>query len=107
MGEAGGHAGPGTPSLAAVEDALEQLNRTVSEMRETGELRAVSMDDEMQIMAFDFALQQMRENLGELATRSKDLAGFAGSTTPWLRWLTPSSAASQRHRTAAPSESKT
>jgi hypothetical protein len=38
-------------------------------------------------MAFDFALGQLRLNLRDIAERAPELAAFAGSTYPLLRWL--------------------
>jgi hypothetical protein len=56
-------------------------------MRTRGELRALSIDEIMRLMTFDFALGQLRSNLKDLADRAQDLAGLSGSAIPWLRGL--------------------
>jgi hypothetical protein len=59
----------------------------LEEMRAKGETREMSMDDIIRVMAFDFALGQLRLNLRDIAERAPELAAFAGSTYPLLRWL--------------------
>ncbi|MTD93947.1 hypothetical protein GIW81_06310 [Hyphomicrobium sp. xq] len=84
-------AGPATcytaPNLAAVENALAEIEHRLEEMRAKGETREMSMDDIIRVMAFDFALGQLRLNLRDIAERAPELAAFAGSTYPLLRWL--------------------
>jgi hypothetical protein len=75
------------PDLTKVDGALVALQDVVAEIRRRGELRALSIDDVMRLMTFDFALGQMRSNLKDLADRAHDLAGLSGSTIPWLRGL--------------------
>ena len=45
------------------------------------------MDEVIRLMAFDFALGQLRLNLRDLSERVPELAAFAGSTYPILRRL--------------------
>lgn len=79
--------GSGPPDLTMVESALTALELEMSQMRQRGELRAMPMDDVIRLMAFDFALGQLRGNLQDLTDRSKDLAGFSGTAIPWVRSL--------------------
>jgi uncharacterized membrane protein YccC len=75
------------PNLSAVESALAEIEHQLEEMRARGETRDLSMDDIIRLMAFDFALGQLRLNLRDLAERAPELAAFAGSTYPLLRRL--------------------
>jgi uncharacterized membrane protein YccC len=75
------------PDLAKVDYALSALQEVVAAMRIRGELRALSIDEIMRLMTFDFAVGQLRSNLKDLAERAHDLAGLSGSTIPWLRGL--------------------
>ena len=59
----------------------------LEEMRASGETRDLSMDDIIRLMAFDFALGQLRLNLRDIAERAPELAAFAGSTFPLIRRL--------------------
>jgi hypothetical protein len=59
----------------------------MEEMRARGETRDLPMDDIIRLMAFDFALGQLRLNLRDIAERTPELAAFAGSTFPLLRSL--------------------
>ena len=79
--------GGGPPDLTAVETALSVLEQGLAQMREKGELRSLPMDDVIRLLAFDFALGQLRGNLQDLAGRSEELAGFAGAAIPWMRRL--------------------
>lgn len=79
--------GGGPPDLTAVETALSVLEQGLSQMREKGELRSQPMDDVIRLLAFDFALGQLRGNLQDLAGRSEDLAAFTGAAIPWMRRL--------------------
>ena len=79
-------AGPyATPNLSAVETALAKIVQGMEEMRAKGEMREMPMDDVIRLLAFDFALGQLRLNLRDLADRETELAAFAGSTFPLLR----------------------
>lgn len=73
------------PDLSAVEGALDAIERQMEEMRARGALRELSMDDVIRLMAFDFALGQLRHNLRDLAERSQELASFAGSSFPLMQ----------------------
>lgn len=75
------------PDLSAVEIALAAIEQQMEEMRAHGETRKLSMDEVIRLMAFDFALGQLRLNLRDLAERAPELAAFAGSTYPLLRRL--------------------
>jgi uncharacterized membrane protein YccC len=75
------------PDLNKVDLALSGLQEVVAAMRTRGELRALSIDEIMRLMTFDFALGQLRSNLKDLADRAQDLAGLSGATIPWLRGL--------------------
>jgi hypothetical protein len=75
------------PNLAEVESALAAIEHQMEEMRARGETRDLSMDDIIRLMAFDFALGQLRLNLRDIAERAPELAAFAGSTFPLIRWL--------------------
>jgi uncharacterized membrane protein YccC len=75
------------PDLTKVDRALSGPQEVVAAMRTRGELRALSIDEIMRLMTFDFALGQLRSNLKDLADRAQDLAGLSGSTIPWLRGL--------------------
>jgi uncharacterized membrane protein YccC len=82
---------PGTayvsPNLAEVESALAAIEHQMEEMRARGETRDLPMDDIIRLMAFDFALGQLRLNLRDIAERAPELAAFAGSTYPLIRRL--------------------
>ena len=75
------------PNLSEVESALAAFEHRMEEMRARGETRDLSMDDIIRLMAFDFALGQLRLNLRDIAERTPELAAFAGSTFPFLRRL--------------------
>ena len=75
------------PNLAGIENAMAGIEHRLEEMRAKGETREMSMDDIIRLMAFDFALGQLRLNLRDIAERAPELAAFAGSTYPVLRWL--------------------
>lgn len=79
--------GYSAPDLSGVETALAAFEHHTEEMRARGEMRALSMDDVIRLMAFDFALGQLRLNLRDIAERTPELAAFAGSTYPILRRL--------------------
>lgn len=75
------------PDLTETEQAILALEQSLAQWRERGGLRALPMEDVIRLMAFDFALGQLRGNLRDLAGRSKDLASFSGATIPWLRGM--------------------
>ena len=75
------------PNLAEVESALAAIEHRTEEMRARGETRDLPMDDIIRLMAFDFALGQLRLNLRDIAERAPELAAFAGSTYPLIRRL--------------------
>lgn len=76
-----------TPDIAAVEAAVGELNAVVSAIRDSDALRAMPMDDAMRLMTLDFALEQLRQNLKDVANRSHELAKLAGARIPWRRQL--------------------
>jgi uncharacterized membrane protein YccC len=71
------------PELSRVETALAAFEQRTEEMRAKGELRALSMDGIIRLMAFDFALGQLRVNLRDIAERAPALERFAGATSLW------------------------
>lgn len=73
------------PDLSAAETALAAIEQHIEEMRARGEMRPFPMDDIIRLMAFDFALGQLRLNLRDLAERAPELAAFDGATFPILR----------------------
>lgn len=75
------------PNLSDVENALAAIEHQLEEMRARGEMRELPMDEVIRVMAFDFALGQLRLNLRDLAERVPELSAFAGSTYPLLRRL--------------------
>ena len=70
-------AGKPAPSLAAVDAALAGLGVAVTAMRQSGVLREQSSEAVAQIYGLTFALQQLRENLGDLAERVAERAAPA------------------------------
>jgi uncharacterized membrane protein YccC len=76
-----------TPDLSQAETALAAIEQEIEGIRARGEMRALTMDEVIRLMAFDFALGQLRLNLRDLAERVPELAAFAGSTYPILRRL--------------------
>lgn len=75
------------PNLASAEVALAAFEQHIEELRARGALRGLSMDEMIRLMAFDFALGQLRLNIRDLAERVPELSAFAGSTYPILRRL--------------------
>jgi len=75
------------PNLSEVESALAAIEHRTEEMRARGETRELPMDDIIRLMAFDFALGQLRLNLRDIAERAPELAAFAESTFPLIRRL--------------------
>lgn len=82
-----GRSGRAAPSVAQVDLAIAAFEQAMLDMRRTGKLRAMGMDEVTRLMAFDFALGQLRLNLEDLADRSRDLAGFSGSALAFIRKL--------------------
>jgi hypothetical protein len=76
-----------TPDIAVVEAAIAKLNGAVTSIRDSDALRQMPMDDALRLMALDFALEQLRQNLKDVANRSHELAKLAGSRIPWRRQL--------------------
>jgi uncharacterized membrane protein YccC len=83
------HRGQSAEEVAQVERSVAKLSATVAAMRDGGELQSMPMDDVMRLMTFDFALEQLRQNIKDLAKRSKDFTQFVGRPVPWTRrlWL--------------------
>ncbi len=75
------------PDIAAVEAAVAKLNGVVVALRDSDALRKMSMDDALRLMTLDFALEQLRQNLKDVANRSHELSRLAGSRIPWRRQL--------------------
>jgi uncharacterized membrane protein YccC len=75
------------PDIAAVEAAVGELSAVVSSIRDSDALRNMPMDDAMRLMTLDFALEQLRQNLKDVANRSHELAKLAGARIPWRRQL--------------------
>jgi uncharacterized membrane protein YccC len=75
------------PNLSVIETALASFEQHAEEMRARGGMREFSMDEIIRLMAFDFALGQLRLNLRDIAERTPELSEFAGSTYPVLRRL--------------------
>lgn len=73
------------PDLSGVEVALAAIEHKLEHMRAGGQFRAMTMDEVIRLMAFDFALGQLRLNLRDLADRSAELDALAGTTLPFLR----------------------
>jgi len=87
VSEADGDVRGATPDMAAVEAAIAKLNGTVASIRDSGELRNMSMEDAIRLMTLDFALEQLRQNLKDVANRRHELVKLAGSRIPWRRQL--------------------
>jgi uncharacterized membrane protein YccC len=73
--------------IAAAEAAVAQLSGAVAQMRDSDELRAMPMEDALRIMTLDFALEQLRQNLKDVANRRHELIRLAGSRIPWRQQL--------------------
>jgi hypothetical protein len=76
-----------TPDIATVEAAIGKLSAAVASIRDSDELRKMPMDDAIRLMTLDFALEQLRQNLKDVANRSHELARLAGSRIPWRKQL--------------------
>jgi uncharacterized membrane protein YccC len=87
VSEAEAHAKGATPDIAAVEAAVAKLSVVVSSIRDSDELRTMPMDDAIRLMTLDFALEQLRQNLKDVANRAHELAKLAGSRIPWRKQL--------------------
>jgi len=87
VSEAAGSMKHAAPDIAAVEAAIANLNGKVASMRDSDELRSLPMDDVLRLMTLDFALEQLRQNLKDVANRSHELTKLAGSRIPWGRQL--------------------
>jgi uncharacterized membrane protein YccC len=87
VSEAGGVAKHAAAGIAAVEAAIAKLNGVVTSIRDSDELRAMSMDDALRLMTLDFALEQLRQNLKDVANRTQELSKLAGSRIGWRKQL--------------------
>ncbi len=87
LSETGGEAKDTTADIAAVEAAVAKLGSAVASIRESDQLRTMPMDDAMRLMTLDFALEQLRQTLKDVANRRHELARLAGSRIPWRRQL--------------------
>jgi uncharacterized membrane protein YgaE (UPF0421/DUF939 family) len=87
MSEVDGDAEAVTPDIAEVEAAIGKLNSVVAQIRDSDELRTMPMDDAMRLMTLDFALEQLRQNLKDVANRRHELIRLAGSRIPWRKRL--------------------
>lgn len=87
VSEAESHALGATPDIGAVEAAIAKLNATVTAMRDSDELRRMPMEDALRLMTLDFALEQLRQSLKDVANRSHELGRLAGSRIPWGKKL--------------------
>ncbi len=87
VSEAPGSTHSTAPDIAAVEDAVAKLNGVVVALRDSDALRKMSMDDALRFMTLDFALEQLRQNLKDVANRSHELNRLAGSRIPWRSQL--------------------
>jgi uncharacterized membrane protein YccC len=67
------------PDTLAMESAVAALEADIADLRTTGSLRPLAMDDFARLMTFDFALGQLRDNLRDLRERGRDLAELTGS----------------------------
>jgi uncharacterized membrane protein YccC len=76
-----------TPDIRAVETAVAKLNGAVASIRDSDVLRQMPMTDALRLMTLDFALEQLRQNLKDVANRSHELNKLAGSRIPWRRQL--------------------
>jgi len=73
--------------IAEVEAAIAALSASVEAMRGTPELRALSTDDMLRLMTFDFALEQLRQSLKDLVNRRGMLSLLSGSRIPWRQQI--------------------
>jgi len=76
-----------TPDTAAVEAAIAKLNSAVAAIRDSDALRQMPMNDALRLMTLDFGLEQLRQNLKDVANRANELNKLAGSRIPWRRQL--------------------
>lgn len=79
--------GQSVEQIAQVEQSVGKLSAAIVAMRGTEELRRMPMDDVLRLMTFDFALEQLRQNIKDLAKRSKDFTRYVGQPVPWARRL--------------------
>jgi len=81
------HKEHGAAHIESVQAAIAKLSASITAMRGTEELRRMPMDDAVRLMTFDFALEQLRQNLKDLANRSKDFTRFVGTPGSWMQRL--------------------
>jgi uncharacterized membrane protein YccC len=75
------------PDMQPLQTALSAATGAMAEVRAKGDLRLLSLEEMARLMAFDFALSQLRGNIKDLSERGNDLAAFSGSSLPWLRGI--------------------
>ncbi len=63
------------PALEGVDSAVDGFNASMSELRRSGRLRELGVDQVAQIFGLAFVLQQLRANLRDLADRVAESAG--------------------------------
>jgi hypothetical protein len=59
----------------------------VAEIRDSDALRKMPMNDALRLMTLDFGLEQLRQNLKDVANRANELNKLAGARIPWRRQL--------------------
>jgi uncharacterized membrane protein YccC len=75
-----GHRAP--PSLGAVDKALLAFHDSMDQLRQSGTLRELAIEEVERVLSLAFALQQLRGSLGDLADR---IAEHAKSASPAIR----------------------
>jgi uncharacterized membrane protein YccC len=76
----GGRLAP--PSLDSVDKALLAFHDSMDQLRQSGTLRELAIEEVERVLSLAFALQQLRGNLGDLADR---IAEHAKSASPPIR----------------------
>jgi len=69
------------PDLAPVEAAIGAYNAEILALRSEGATRALPVDDIGQLYAFSFALEQLRANFKDMASRTTESA-LSDGTAP-------------------------
>jgi uncharacterized membrane protein YccC len=75
--------GGSAKAIAKVEQSVARLSEEIADIHDSGALRSMPMDDVLRLMTFDFALEQLRQNVKDLAKRSYDFTRFVGVPVPW------------------------
>ena len=70
------------PDLAPVEAAIGAYTSEIQALRRDGMTRALPVDDIGQLYAFSFALDQLRQNLKDMAGRTTESAQAVGAARP-------------------------